>query len=547
MLIDISKVVPLEYFHTIENILRYFAFKYRPEKKWDRIYITTLFTFYWKQTKNAIEFAKKVVKSIDGLYVGGVAASLIPEIIAEETGLEIGKNIIIGLLDKPSMFDDNDLVIDSLVPDYSILETVDYKYPLDTGFLAYMTRGCTRSCAFCAVPKLEPIYKDYISIKKQLEIIERKFGDKKDLILMDNNVLGSPLFPQIIEEIKEMGFTNDSSFIEPNHYLVLVEHLQKEQFGDSERKYIEAVHKYLIAFGKQKIKPENIKEEFLQILHDFRLDNLDYISKEGILSSREILNEFIEKYRNKFPKKRYVDFNQGIDCRYVDEEKMRLLSQIPIRPMRIAFDHISLRKPYENAIRLADKYGIKRLSNYILFNYKDKPEHLWQRLKINIELNEELNASIFSFPMKYIPLYGRESLDRSYIGIHWNYKYLRAIQNILNVLKGVCMPGKTFFEKAFGRNLSEYFDILMMPESYIIYRFHFEQNGKRDEWYYQYKNLNSSELREATSIILANDFFSFDGSTSKTVLEFLKHYQRIWRSEEIKSEQIPMGEESWHS
>ena len=49
--------------------------------------------------------------------------------------------------------------------------------------------------------------------------------------------------------------------------------------------------------------------------------------------------------------------------------------------MRIAFDHISLKDKYENAIRLADKYGVKELSNYILFNYVDKPEHLWERLK----------------------------------------------------------------------------------------------------------------------------------------------------------------------
>jgi len=537
ILSDILNLTPFDYIYTVENNLRYFAHKFKPQKKWDRIYITTLFTFYWKQIQKSIELAKLIIKDSNQLYVGGVAATLIPEIISEETGLIIGKNIITGLLDKPGIFDDNNIIIDEITPDYSILETLDYRYPLDTGFLSYMTKGCTRSCSFCAVPKLEPIYKNKISIKNQIENIRNSFGDRKDLILMDNNVLGSPKFKEIVSEILEMGFSKDSKFIEPNYFSILVKHLKNDKSFYNKKKYLKKIYNYLFSFGNKRIRNVEKRLQFFQLLHDKKLDVLEAINKEAVISSFNDIYLFIEKYRNKAKKSRYVDFNQGIDCRYVDEEKMKLLSQLPIRPMRIAFDHLSLRKSYENAIRLAAKYGIKELSNYILFNYKDKPEDLWQRLKINIVLNIELETNIFSFPMKYIPLYGRDSLTRSYVGKYWNKKYLRAIQNILNVLKGICMPGKEFFEKAFGKTLEEYFDILIMPESYIIYRFHFEENGKKNEWYYQYKNLNKHELEQAKDIIFTNDFFSFNGHTSKAVVEFMKHYQKIWEYEEILSNQ----------
>ncbi len=118
---------------------------------------------------------------------------------------------------------------------------------------------------------------------------------------------------------------------------------------------------------------------------------------------------------------------------------MALLSRLPIKPMRIAFDHIALRDIYENAIRLADKYGVRTLSNYILFNYQDKPEHLWERLEINLQLNSELQSTVYSFPMKYIPLYGEDATNRKFLGTHWNRKYIRSIQCILNAT--ICIYG----------------------------------------------------------------------------------------------------------
>ena len=522
---QILEIFPPNYSHTVTNILNDFSKNYVLKRKWDRVYVTTLFTFYWIQTKEAIDFSKKVVKSIDSLFVGGVAASLIPEIIAKETGLVVGKNIITGLLDQPGILDKNKINIDELTPDYSILETIYHKYPLDTGYLTYMTRGCTRTCSFCAVPKLEPIYKDKISISEQLNLIRKKHGDRKDLILMDNNVLGSPLFPKIIEEIIEMGFGLGSRYTPPNKFEILCNYLKKEKDTLNASKYISRIYEYLNDYILNRITRKGDKFNFASLLACYGLHKPDSISREMIFESHDEVNYYVEKYRIKSPKNRYVDFNQGIDCRYVNEDNMKLLSQIPIRPMRIAFDHVLLKDKYINAIRLADKYGVKELSNYILFNYVDKPEDLWTRLKINVDLHKELNSNVFSFPMKFIPLYGYESLDRKYIGKHWNRKYLRAVQCVLNVTKGIGMPGTTFFERAFGKNLDEYFEILMMPEPFILWRNFYDSKGLIDKWRYQLKNLTAQQLEEANKIILSNDFFSFNGSTSMSVVSLLKFYQ----------------------
>ena len=519
----------------LENILIYYAKKYSPERKWDRVYVTTLFTFYWKKTLNAIKFAKRVSKSIEGVYVGGIAASLIPELISRETGLSIGGNIIKGLLDKPGILDDNNIIIEQITPDYSILDTVNYHYSLDTGYLAYMTRGCTRgTCPFCAVPRLEPVYKEKISIKKQIQTVAKIYGERKDLILLDNNVLGSPRFSEIIQEIMEMGFVKGAQFVEPNHFWVLTEYLVQGDSEYNEGQFLQKLFFLLNEFGNDRIRDEDIRQEYYQLLRNHGLNTWNTFSKENILNHRKAINEYIEKYRNRAKKLRYVDFNQGLDCRYLDEEKMKMLSQLPIRPMRIAFDYLSLREQYERAIRLADSYGVRKLSNYILFNYKDKPKELWQRLKINIDLNRELQAEIYSFPMKYLPICekeGEDPTDRSFVGEHWNRKYLRAIGCILNASGGVVTVSSSFFDAAFGETLEDFFKILLMPEPYIRYRNHFKNTGSTDLWWGQWNNLSETERKQVLPIIYSNDFSSFVGSSNRSINQFMQHYLIRYRPE----------------
>ena len=87
-----------------------------------------------------------------------------------------------------------------------------------------------------------------------------------------------------------------------------------------------------------------------------------------------------------------MDFNQGVDARILAKSEMflREMSTICISPLRIAFDHIGVRKVYETSIRMAADNQITSLSNYMLYNFMDTPTDLYQRMRLNIDLNEEL-------------------------------------------------------------------------------------------------------------------------------------------------------------
>lgn len=495
------------------------------EPFWDRIYVTTLFTFYWKITVETINFVKVLVKNPEQIFIGGVLASLLHNELEEATGIKPHK----GLLDKPEILDKgNKIIIDNLPLDYSILDEIDYQYPTESAYFTFMTKGCTRKCAFCSVPILEPTYKPKIETKGKFDEIKELYGEQQNLLLMDNNVLASPNFAEIIQEIKDMGFVKGATWIEPNQLDIAINNLQNHP---NQRAYIKRSFRLFHELLKR-LKGENQQFAY-NILDAYELLNFETTSKENLLNAYEELKDLNEKYRNKSPKLRYVDFNQGTDARYVTDEFMKLMSEIPIRPLRIAFDYIGIRKQYENAVGLASKYGIRELSNYILYNFNDKPEDLYNRLEININLCHEHNIDIFSFPMKYIPLFGEDAKHREYTGKHWNKKFIRAVQSVLNVTKGIVAPaskkGQTsFFHKAFGENIEEYFEILHMPETYIVYRSVFEKTlGYTEIWKAEYNSIRKSEhWEEAKEIIESNNFSDIEERTVNPIIrEFLRHYQ----------------------
>jgi len=503
---------------------------YLKTPKFDRIYVTTLFTFYWKITIETIEFCKKLVKDKDELFIGGVLASLLHKEVEVATGIRP----IQGLLDKPGLLDPNnqigkDIIIDDLPLDYSILDEIDYEYPTRSAYFTFMTKGCTRKCSFCSVPILEPTYKPKIETFDKFMDIKSRFGEQQNLLLMDNNVLASPKFIEIVEEIKAMGFYKGATYIEPNQLEIAIENLSS---GYNDTAFMRRAYRLFHAL-LPRLKKKEIAQTYYNALADNNLLKFETTTKEGLLRAYSVVSETYEKYRLKTPKLRYVDFNQGTDCRYVTEEIMQKMSEIPIRPLRIAFDYIGLKQQYVDAVRLAAKYGIKELSNYILYNFQDKPEDLYNRLKINIELCQELKIDIFSFPMKYIPLFGEDAKHREFTGKHWNKKYIRAIQSILNVTKGIVAPAHrnektSFFDEAFGKNLEEFFEILYMPETYIVYRHLFRYNlGYTTIWEEEYRAL-SAKNREIAHKIIEGNIFTKDEiekfAPSKIVLNFLRHY-----------------------
>ena len=122
---------------------------------WDRIYVTTLFSFEYPKTAETIDFALQVANGqADKVFVGGIAASLMHERFLSERRWH-GIRFIKGLLSGPpavalqlddfseELYSDDvaGRAIEDLIPDYSILDHVDYRYPVrDAYFGLHVSR-----------------------------------------------------------------------------------------------------------------------------------------------------------------------------------------------------------------------------------------------------------------------------------------------------------------------------------------------------------------------------------------------------------------------
>lgn len=405
---------------------------------WDRIYITTLFSFEWDRTARSIDFALDVAGGqAHRVFVGGIAASLMHNAYLAEPRWR-GVRFIKGLLgDAPAISlqldpfeselyadDTTGTPIEDLVPDYSILSHIDYEYPVSDAYFTYASRGCVRKCAFCGVPALEGAQRDTNALTVVVEGVARLYGEKRDLILMDNNVVASASFKNIIAEILDLGFERGAKLHRGRNYL-----------------------------------------------------------------------------------QRRVDFNQGVDARILckDPIYLRELSRIALRPLRIAFDHLGLKKPYSQAIRYAAEAGILDLSNYMLYNFHDSPADLFERMRLNVTLNEELGVRIFSFPMRYQPV---TRPDRGHVGKHWNPYYLRSMQVVLQATHGIVSGAPDFFRAAYGDTFDEFESILFRPHHYIFNRFWYERFGGRAE-FESYQNamgaLSADERTELLGFLCGRD------------------------------------------
>lgn len=402
---------------------------------WDRVYVTTLFTFEWKRTALAIDQAIQLAGGqSERVFVGGIAASLMFDEFAS-TPRWAGVRFIKGLLDTPPAlslqlssreceFGHEDVVgqpIDERIPDYSILDHSKYDYAVQDAYFGYASRGCVRKCKFCGVPKLEGAQREMPPLANLVRGVDTAHGPKKDLVLMDNNITASTRYKEVIAEIRDLGFQSGAT-----------------------------------------------------------------ISRGG---SRPI--------------KRRVDFNQGVDARILSKSPMYLreMATICISPLRIAFDHLGVRKPYETSVRIAAEYGLRSLSNYMLYNFMDSPQDLYMRMHLNIELNEELGIRIWSFPMRYQPVHLK---DRSHVGRRWNRYYLRSFQVMLQATRGVVSGNPTFFLHAFGSSPEEFENLLSLPHAFIFHREHYENGPGRgilDEYKALRKRLTNEQQLQLIELL----------------------------------------------
>lgn len=438
---------------------------------WDRIYVTTLFSFEFSKISKSIDFAISAANGHkDKVFVGGIAASLMHDRFLEESRWR-GVRFIKGLLStapavslqlddfSEELYSDDrsGMPIEDLIPDYSILEQINYKYPVHDAYFAYASRGCIRKCSFCGVPKLEGDQRDTESITAIVKGVDQLYGPKKDLTLMDNNVVASGRFKEIIAEIRDLGFIPGAKLS-----------------------------------------------------------------------------------RGRIPVQRRVDFNQGVDARILCKDKMYLreLSTICLKPLRIAFDHIGLRRPYEQAIRFAKEFGLTELSNYMLYNFHDSPADLFERMRLNVTLNEDLDIRIWSFPMRYQPT---DLPHRTYVGEKWSRYQLRSMQLVLQATHGVVSGAPAFFKRAFGDTYQDFEDILLRPHHFIFNRDWYEHlagKSEFEEFTNAFKQLSSSDKTELLKLLSSVDPRNIvhlpKQTTDSRLRKILSFYQPISKEEEAR-------------
>lgn len=377
-------------------------------RHWDRIYVASLFTWELPRTADSIKFYLRCVKKPRDIFVGGVGVTLLPDYVKQR----VACTVIEGPLDRPGRLGAGTPAVADLVPDYRLLRKVDYDYYPHDAYFVRITKGCIRSCPFCAVPKLEKEFGMMSPLRRQISEAKTQHGEKQHLIVMDNNILGIASIEDIIAEIRDLGF----------------------QAG-AKRK------------GRGRI----------------------------------------------------VDFNQGLDARLISHkpELAKHLASICLSPVRLGYDFVGMRKSYEHAIRLLVDQGFNKFTNYMLFNFNDTPQDLYDRMIVNANLNKELGIRITGFPMRFIPM---DAVHRHHVAPGWKWRYLRGIQCVLLATRGLVSPNPDFIRGAFGETFEDFLEILSMPDRYIIYRKKY-MNNKAKDWQQLFGKLSPGRRAEFIDLL----------------------------------------------
>ena len=502
----------------------------------DRVYITTLFTFHYDITIKCISHYSKYLNS-DSIFIGGIAATLLASDFKKDTAVG---NVIQGQLfnSRALGYEDNQN-IDALPLDYDILDDIFYRYPAGDNYFVHTTRGCPRRCEFCAVRILEPEFKTTNDILDQVRRVDQIYGQKRNLFVMDNNVLCSPKLREIIEDIRSLGFTGEASYIWPNQFEQMLGKIKRrKKFGVDYSKQLFETIDLLETFSNRLKRYPKVHSELDEVINLIKQsDKVD----ETLQTHSVFLSAVVEKYRSKTKMIRYVDFNQGIDARLINEQNIKILSTIPIRPFRLAYDSTRDTDIFSRATELAIENNVRHFSNYILYNWEDKPEDLWIRLNKAVSLYNGNGGLIsgFSFPMKYSPI---DKKDRTYIGRYWNRKYLSAVNVIINVTNGVVAKEKDFFNEAFGSNTAEFLEILNMPDELIRFRFFFKGNGLIDYWKALFHSLSKDEKKYLLDVL-------WEYKTNKSVManKHPRHVKKILVLYTVKKSQFDRGNMSCQS
>ena len=63
----------------------------------------------------------------------------------------------------------------------------------------------------------------------QVSRVDAVYGQKRNMLVMDNNILCSPKLPSIVEDIYALGFTGEANYTYPNKFIFTMAKIQRRQ------------------------------------------------------------------------------------------------------------------------------------------------------------------------------------------------------------------------------------------------------------------------------------------------------------------------------
>jgi hypothetical protein len=171
--------------------------------------------------------------------------------------------------------------------------------------------------------------------------------------------------------------------------------------------------------------------------------------------------------------------------------------------MRVAFDRVGEKKKYVSAVESAVRHGFTEFSNYMLYNWKDTPKDLYERLVVNIKLNQkwqrgsQRKAQVYSYPMRFAPIdessYQHANRSRDYRRstkaagrnwlkkAQWTPKFVRNIEIMKGAAHGAITPTPSLAWRTIGADYQEFLTNLYMPEALLRNRNKHEKRVYGDE------------------------------------------------------------------